>query len=383
RADIAKLTCEEDWYAHLVGIDAVVNCAGVLQDSVTDSTMRVHVDGMGALFKACEARGIRRVVHISAIGVDRDNPTAFSRTKLQGDRILMDCDLDWVVLRPAVVLGRSAFGGSALLRATACLPVLPVPPEMKPMQTVQLDEVTESVAFFLSPDAPSKQVLEVAAPERLSFEEIVGAYRHWLGWKPAPAVQMPASLARLAYGAGDLLSWLGWRPPLRSTARLEIARGVAGDPSQWMAITGIQPLSLSEALAKEPASVQEKWFAQLYLLKPLVFGVLALYWITTGIISLGPGWENALLVIEESRAAPIGAFLVAGGAIADILIGLGIACRATSRFALWSALLLSIIYILAGSVVAPGLWVDPLGPLLKIFPILALNLVALAILEER
>jgi uncharacterized protein YbjT (DUF2867 family) len=73
--DIADATDPKDWWPHLVGVDAVVNCAGVLQDSPRDSTIGVHHDGAAALFLACE-KGVRRVVHVSAIGVDRASSRA-------------------------------------------------------------------------------------------------------------------------------------------------------------------------------------------------------------------------------------------------------------------------------------------------------------------
>src|SRR5438477_306978 len=59
--DIAKATSPADWLPHLAGIDAVVNCAGVLQDSPRDFTAGVHADGAAALFAACEQAGARRV----------------------------------------------------------------------------------------------------------------------------------------------------------------------------------------------------------------------------------------------------------------------------------------------------------------------------------
>src|SRR5919198_949932 len=114
--DIAAMKTPEDWLPHLGGVETVVNCAGVLQDSSRDSTRGVHVEGAVALFAACERAGLRRVVHISAIGIDRQTPTRFSRTKLEADRALMARDLDWVILRPSVVLGPAAYGGSALFR---------------------------------------------------------------------------------------------------------------------------------------------------------------------------------------------------------------------------------------------------------------------------
>jgi uncharacterized protein YbjT (DUF2867 family) len=106
--DMAKAVRPENWLPYLNGCDAVVNCAGLLQDAPGSSTKAVHVDGTGALFAACEAVGLRRVVHLSAIGADREQPTEFSRTKNDADRALMDRDLDWVILRPSVVVGRAA-----------------------------------------------------------------------------------------------------------------------------------------------------------------------------------------------------------------------------------------------------------------------------------
>jgi hypothetical protein len=122
----------------------------------------------------------------------------------------------------------------------------------------------------------------------------------------------------------------------------------------------------------------------LYFAKPLAFGVLALFWIGTGLISLGPGWEEGLSYlleggVPEGLAQP-GVVL---GALADIAIGVGIAFRRTARRALWGAMAISVFYMIAGTFVLPRLWLDPVGPMLKIWPILVLNLVALAIVDDR
>lgn len=71
---------------------------------------------------------MKRVIHFSAIGVNREQPSAFSSSKLAGDRALMARDLDWVILRPSVVVGWPVFGASALIRGLAALPVLPSMP---------------------------------------------------------------------------------------------------------------------------------------------------------------------------------------------------------------------------------------------------------------
>jgi uncharacterized protein YbjT (DUF2867 family) len=371
------------WAPHLAGIDAVVNCAGVLQDSPRDSTAAAHRDAPAALWQACEQAGVRRVLHLSAVNVDRGGITPFSRSKLAGDEALMACDLDWVILRPSVVVGRAAYGGSALFRGLAALPILPRIPDAGALGIVQLDEVAETVARLVRPDAPSRRVLELAGPDGLSFEEVVGAYRGWLGHRPARPLAAPALLMGAAYRLGDVAARLGWRPPIRTTARREIVRGAVGDPSGWTEATGIAPRSLGQALAAEPASVQERWFSNLYLLKPLIIGVFALFWLMTGLVALGPGYDLAVGYMRLAGAGPLSEPSVIAGGIADLVVAFGILYRPTSRLALIGALGLSLFYVGAGTLLLPQLWRDPLGPMMKIWPILVLNFVALAILEER
>lgn len=381
--DIARQVTPDHWIPHLRGVEAVVNCAGALQEGPADDLNGVHTVGVDALFAACERLGIRRIVHFSAIGVDRETPTAFSRTKLAGDQALMARDLDWVILRPSVVLGRAAYGASALMRALAALPVLPLMPNTGPLQVVQLDDVVATVLFFLKPDAPSRVALEVAGPERLSFADVVLHYRRWRGDPPPRIVHLPEWLARFVYTLGDLAGLLGWRPPVRSTARREIARGAVGDPEPWSRLTGIVPRSLSAALSAEPISVQERWFAPLYLLKPLIFVVFAAFWIMTGVLSVGPSYELGVALMLEGGAGPLSGPSVIAGGLADLLIGIGIAVRRFTRPALYAALAISLFYVVAGTILLPRLWLEPLGPLAKIWPILMLNLTALAILKDR
>jgi uncharacterized protein YbjT (DUF2867 family) len=383
RLDLRDATKAEHWLPHLADVDAVVNCAGVLQDNGRDSVARVHREAPAALWAACEQTGVGKVIHFSALGVDRGGITPFSRTKMEGDEALERSGLDWVILRPSVVVGPAAYGGSALFRGLAALPVFPMPPEAGPIDMVQLDDVAETVARLLAPGAPSRVAIELAGPERLAFADVVAAYRAWLGWSPARRLRAPAWLMSLAYRAGDLIAWLGWRPPIRSTPGREIKRGAIGDGEAWARLTGIRPRSLAAALAWRPASVQERWFARLYLLKPLAIGAFAAFWLLTGIVSLTAGYGRAMAYMESVGAGALSAPSVIAGGLADILVGLGIIWRPTARAALIGAFLISLFYVAAGTLLLPDLWRDPLGPMMKILPILAFNLLCLAILDER
>lgn len=382
RLDLAAARAE-DWASRLAGVDAVVNCAGALQSGPSDRLGATHDRGPQMLFAACQAGGVRRVVHFSAIGVDRATPTEFSRTKLAGDAALMASGLDWVVLRPSVVLGDPAYGASALVRGLAALPVLPVMPDTASIQPVSLDDVVATAIHFVDPAAPARVVVDIAGPEAMSFTEVIRRYRRWLGHRPAAEITLPPWLAQALYRLGDFAARLGWRPPVRSTAQREIARGAIGDPGEWRRLTGIEPQAVDEMLGRRPASVQEGWFARLYCLKPVVLVSLVLFWIGSGLASLGPGYAAGLTLIAGKLEGPAAALVVIAGGLADLMIGIGIAMRRTARPALLSGIVVSLLYAVAGTILAPWLWLDPLAPLLKIAPVVALMLVALAILEDR
>jgi len=113
--DISRAARPESWEPLLAGIEAVVNCAGTLQDAPGESTAGVHSIGISALFAACEKSGVRRVIHLSATGVEWE-ASAFSKSKHAGEAALLARDLDWIALRPSIVIGPSAYGGSALFR---------------------------------------------------------------------------------------------------------------------------------------------------------------------------------------------------------------------------------------------------------------------------
>jgi hypothetical protein len=323
------------------------------------------------------------VVHLSALGVDRA-ATDFSRTKQMGDQALRQSDLDWVILRPSVVIGRAAFGGAALLRGLAALSVLPVPQGAATLQVVHIDDVLDTILFFLRPQAPAQIALDLVGPHAWRFEELVDLFRRWLGWRPAEKVRLPRWLATLAFGFGDLMGRLGWQTAIRSNAGQELLQGATGDPQPWTDATGIRPRDIERVFSMAPASVQERWFARLYLLRPWIFAICALFWVLTGVISLGPGWSAGIGLMNEGGIFEWpAAAIVVGGALCDIAVGLAIAWRRTARHGVMAALFVTVVYAIIGTILVPRLWSDPLGPMLKVLPIFALHLAALGILEDR
>jgi len=382
-ADIAALRRPSDWHSLLRGIDAVVNAAGALQDGVRDNVAALQSHAMRALFQACIELGIRRVVQISATGATPAASTSFMRSKAEADAALAALDLDWVILRPGLVLSRDAYGATGLLRALASFPfVLPVLNGKQAVRTVAVEDVAEAALLSVEGRIPAQRRYDLveAAPHRL--RDLVASLRAWLGFAPVPAIEVPSPFGWLVAGVADLLGWLGWRSPIRSTSLRELAGGIDGDPALWNSV-GAPVRDLDATLRAMPATLQERWFARLWLLKPLLCATVACFWIASGAVGLWRRDAAASLLTGRGMDLSLAEAAATGGALLDMLLGLALLVRRTHVTAAVGMLLLSFLYLVGGSLLAPDLWLDPLGPYLKIVPSMGLLLVVLALSPER
>lgn len=385
-ADLTRLNSAEAWTPILDNAkpDVVVNCAGVLQDGLADDVARVQSGAMRALFAAAEQHGIRTFVQVSAPRASADADTVFMRTKGEADAALQSSSLDWIILRPGLVLAPEAYGGSALLRALAAFPTIqPLTHADALIQTVAVSDVAGAIGKAVSGGIPSRQVYDLVEPEPHKLADIVAKMRAWLGFPAARLLAVPPAIAKAAAAVADGLSWLGWRSPLRTAAIAEIEAGVTGNPEAWTAQAGQRLKTLDETLADLPATAQERWFARAFLLKPVVIGTLSLFWLATGLIALVSNSAAIEILAQRGIGDTVAAAIVIGGAIADIALGLLILFRKTARAAALGMIALTLGYLAGGTLVAPDLWLDPLGALVKPIPAMILALIAAAMMDER
>jgi uncharacterized protein YbjT (DUF2867 family)/uncharacterized membrane protein len=384
QADIATLLRPANWSPFLDGIDAVVNCAGALQDGARDDVAAVQRDAMRALYAAAESAGVSRFLQISAAGARPDSVTPFMRTKAEADASLAASGLDWTILRPGLVIGTAAYGGTALLRGLANFPLIaPVVSGDAPIQTVAVEDIADAVRAALAGEVASRGAYDLLEDEAHSLEAVVAAWRAALGRPPATSFRAPRWLARVLFGVGDLAGRLGWRPPMRTAALLEIDAGVRGDPRPWRAAGGRPPQSLGVTLRRLPSTVQERWFGRLFLLKPVIAATLALFWIGSGVIGLVRLEQAADILLSRGMAVRLAYAAALIGGLVDMALGAAILVRRTHVAAAWGMLVVTALYLAGATLFAPDLWLDPLGPLLKVVPAALLALVALAIEEER
>jgi uncharacterized protein YbjT (DUF2867 family) len=371
-------------------ISVVVNCLGVLQDDPGSDTGAVHRDFVARLLAAIteSGRGVR-LIHISIPGTAEDDHTAFSTTKREAERLIAASGIPHAILRPGFVIAPSAYGGSAMIRALAALPFeLPLKERATPFQPIGVEDIAATIAWLAArplDDETTKAVTwDLMQPEPVTLDGVIDRFRAAFGTTRQLRITLPNFLLDAGVVAGDSASRLGWMSPMRSTAIAELRRGVSGDPHRWMAVTGIVPTRIDEKVGARGASVQDKWFARLYLVKALIIASLVLFWVASGFIALVVSFP-ATTAILTSRGWP-DAFAVSFAAVTsmmDMSIGVLIAFRRTAAFGLIAGILVSLGYMAGCAIFTPDLWLEPLGALVKTGPAIVLMLVALLILDNR
>ena len=355
------------WTGTLPPGTGLVNAAGLLTGTAA-AFAAVHRDAPRAAVQALQGPAVL----VSAIGTGADTP--FARWRRETEAVFAG----HCILRPGLVLADTSYGGSSLLRAFAALPFrLPVVGTgAQPFNPIHAADLAAVVAECL--ERPTPGTWEIGGPEVLTQAGLAQGLRDWLGLRPAPLLRLPLRLAR---GLGRLGEWLRMGP-VSATAVAQLEHGVLADPAPLLARLHTRPRGFPAFQTARPAGTQDLWQARLYLMKPLIRLALAAMWLASaGLGLLLPAAE----FLPRLGALPgwlLEAMARAGG-LADLALGLALLRDWRPRRVAQAQIALVAAYTAGLTLIAPGLWLDPFGGLLKNLPVMALLLVHLALAEER
>lgn len=358
-----------DWASLLQGVDAVVNCMGLLQAPAA-VLEAVHHEGPARLFAAC---GSRRVIHISAVSAVPEAGTDYALSKWRGDEALKRSGADWVLLRPSLVWSPAgSYGGTSAIRGLAALPwIVPlVGAGAQAFTPITVEDLGRAVVRCL--DLPGGTVLEPCGPEDLTLKQMLHKLRRWLGLPQARFVCIPLPAVAALCRIGDVLG----AGPLRTTALKQAERGNRADPGAFIGAIGFGPQSMDEALGRHPAQEQDRLHARAFFAEPALRLVLAVIWLVSGI---------AGLLAPAGFIEQFGLPVILGRLASLFDLGLAAAVLSGWRPVLVGQVQLALVlgYTAFLSVAAPSMWLEPFGSLLKNLAVLALIPVHMALGAKR
>lgn len=223
----------------LEGVDAVINLVGVLHSRPGHpwgpAFEHAHVALPRLLARVCARQGIKRVLHMSALGASIDGPSMYQRSKAAGEQIMLQADgLQVTSFRPSVVFGPEDNFLNVFARMQALLPAMVLGGADARFQPVYVGDVAQAFVDALDdPDAVG-QVFELVGPHVYTLRELVKLAGRYSGHR-RPVIGLPDGLARLQafmlehLPGGPVMS----RDNLDSMKADNVASGQYPLPSHW------------------------------------------------------------------------------------------------------------------------------------------------------
>lgn len=194
----ANLRYPDSIAAAVAGAEAVVNTVGILAKSGAQTFDALHVHGARAVAKAARQAGVKRLVHISAIGADRNSPGAYGRTKAAGEAAVLEEFPEAVILRPSIVFGPEDEFFNRFAQMAKMAPALPlIGGGRTRFQPVYVGDVALAIAAAVEGRARPGTVYEIGGPEVVTFRRLLERTQEWAG-RSRCYVPLPFWLAKLA-----------------------------------------------------------------------------------------------------------------------------------------------------------------------------------------
>jgi uncharacterized protein YbjT (DUF2867 family) len=203
--DFSQMLQPEKWLPVLEGVDAVVNCVGIIAETRKQRFDELHTLAPMALFQACITANIRRVIQVSAFGADAQAFSKYHLSKLKADDFLRGLDLDWLVLRPSMIYGEGGSSAKSFMRMAA-LPALPIIGDgQQTIQPIHIHDVAVTILQALT-TPETQQTLDVVGTETMSFMQWLQRMRRAQGLAEARVVHIPLAIMSLVFKLGQYVS---------------------------------------------------------------------------------------------------------------------------------------------------------------------------------
>lgn len=154
------------------GSDAVINLVSILFPKGKQRFESVHLSGAENLVDAIKAAGVTNVVHVSAIGADKDSASDYARTKGEAEALLKDGVPSLDIVRPSIIFGPEDNFFNRFAKMASMSPALPLIGGDTKFQPVYAGDVAEAIAKLVG-GGTNGETYELGGPRVYSFKELL------------------------------------------------------------------------------------------------------------------------------------------------------------------------------------------------------------------
>ncbi|MGH7314216.1 MAG: complex I NDUFA9 subunit family protein [Candidatus Rokuibacteriota bacterium] len=236
---------EED----MAGCQAVIHLVGIIREQPSRGITfeQVHTQGTTNVLAAAAAAGVRRFLHMSALGTRPNARSRYHRTKWAAEEAVRASGLRWTIFRPSIIYGRGDQFVTMLAYFVRRYPVMPVIGSGRQrLQPVPVEHVAEGFVRGLVTSAAEKQTYEVGGPDTVTMIELVDVIGAAVGRRRVRKLHMPLGLMR------PLTRLLYRLPgfPVTPDQLLMLEEDNAGDPTPFSSTFGVTPMPLATGIRR-------------------------------------------------------------------------------------------------------------------------------------
>ena len=169
-----SVLCPNDLRQGMQGCDAVIHLVGIIGEIGDQTFERVHQEGTRRVLEAALTSGVRRIVHMSALGTRPEAASRYHQTKWAAEEAVRSSGLDWTVFRPSLIYGPGDGFVNLFAGMSRWSPVLPVIGRgTSLLQPVSVDCVARAFARALDSKPAVHQTYDLCGPDRLNLPQIL------------------------------------------------------------------------------------------------------------------------------------------------------------------------------------------------------------------
>ena len=156
------------------GCDALVHLVGIITEVNGATFERIHHEGTRKVVAAARVSGIRRFVHMSALGTRPNAVAAYHKTKWKGEEAVRAGGIPWVILRPSIIYGPGDGFTTRMVELMRKAPLRPIVGSGQyPVQPIYIEDVVDCFVQSLSNDAALGREVALAGPRAMPIEEML------------------------------------------------------------------------------------------------------------------------------------------------------------------------------------------------------------------
>ncbi|MEE9275996.1 MAG: complex I NDUFA9 subunit family protein [bacterium] len=225
--------------------EGVIHLVGIIIEKGTPGHEAVHTEGTRRVVEAAKQAGVKRFLHMSALG-SRENAVArYHRTKWDAERFVRESGMDWTIFRPSIIFGENDEFLNTFANIARLSPALPVIGSGQgKLQPIWVEDVCRCFMRALERPETAGQAYGLGGESAYALKDLIRMVAGAMG-KKRMLVHLPVPVARLQAKLFDLLPI---KPPFTDDQITMLGEDNVCDSAPMKEAFGIEPRPLEDYL---------------------------------------------------------------------------------------------------------------------------------------